>query len=526
MRIIRHVSFRSMFQAELSIGVVKYLANLGQRVALIQAERQMSMLDAHLGKAPHTVAIFSAAHDGLQQTDYEAAPTDAETWSQWATSHDIDILWLNTAPGAALSIPDTDVSLALVGPSIQEAETIAECTKRGTDILAIYLPADDIPQTELQHITALLSHPFRTSPKTITVRSKAMPVLTDNLRSNEKTLSIDETSIQKLALSLIDSDTLTESVRPAIKAALAGLLDNPDGTYAKLASLAELYPHPETLLAVMKFYRLQPRIERLPLADAIRYWRMTGDAAHPVLSDILQHALDHAPQSVPTDFAMSVASAQSTLNDTIALTVAKRLNPQNQVEAVAVLELLDPVVLQGRATANDLASYLPSLATVRGAAAAHETAREQASRFRTVPTFHIAWATALLNTADDDILRTMLVDPRYNGGVVTQNAPELAKAIANRLAPADKMKANALVDYEAFLQCIRDGHTSIQSADIVANAVNELHRLKRLDADQQLAFSRALEEASKRWAKRSYMQRLWQKLPIELDPLVPLRLRS
>ena len=199
---------------------------------------------------------------------------------------------------------------------------------------------------------------------------------------------------------------------------------------------------------------------------------------------------------------------------------------QEAIEAKTIVSVLDPLVLEGRATIETFEIYLPALAKVQGATIANSAAERQANRYRTNPAFHIAWAQAVLIDDDNDTVTALLANNSYNNMLVTQHAPDIARKLSQRLSSGTQEAVHALADYDGFLRAIREGHPTVVSPDAVAKSVVDLYRLNRLDAARQLAFADALDAASKRWAKRSFMQRLWHKLPIELDTLVPLRLRS
>jgi hypothetical protein len=470
--------------------------------------------------------LLSRDVDGSVRGTHYALPDDPTQWKAFAESQHADVLWVDGNVGPWCSVFEPDEVMVLVRPSITEMRLLASGLKRQAGIIAITCTPNEISTETFAADSANFKEILGQDAVSLQIHHSPYRQLINALHSNEDELPIDGGTIQRIVTHVIDSEALGKTLRPAIEAALSRLLDDPDGTYDELTRLAALHPHPDTLLAAMKFFRFQPRADRLPLTTAVNYWKMTGDAAHTVLGDLLLFSLEHRADDVPTDFLIAVADAQHAQNDALAIAASGHLDPQIQTEARAIVRLLDPLLLDGRATIELLAQYLPALAIASGAKAAHDVAQRHANRYRNNPAFHVAWASAALRGDDEHIIRDMLAHNAYNNMLVSQHDPQIARRLSERMTPNDPGSANALVNYDGFLLALREGHSSVSSPDSVAKAVYDLHRLNRLDGSQQLAFVAALEVAAKRWAKRSYMQRLWQKLPIELDALVPLRLRS
>ena len=526
MQTIVHVSFQSASRAELSVGIGRYLARLGQNVLIIGADTTSGLLEELLGCPSDHAAIMSRDGGGGVQITHKAISGNPKDWVEFARGHDIDTLWLDGSPGTWCRDCEPDEVLLSLRPSWTETLALSNQVDRKATLLAIDSPVLTLGADDWRSLVAPISELLGPEAPLVSLQPIGFEQRMDDLRSKQLRLAYDGTSIQRIVTHLVDSEALARALRPAIDAALSRLLDDPDGTYEELTRLAALHPHPDTLLAAMKFFRLQPRPDRLPLQTAIGYWHMTGDASHTVLGDLLRYALEHRPNDVPTDFVIAIAHDQPSLDDTLATTIASHLQVHEPTEAKTIVSVLDPLVLEGRATIETFEIYLPALAKVQGAQIANAAAERQANRYRTNPAFHIAWAQAILIDDDNDTVTALLANNSYNNMLVTQHAPDIARKLSQRLSSGTQEAVHALADYDGFLRAIREGHPTVVSPDAVAKSVVDLYRLNRLDAARQLAFADALDAASKRWAKRSFMQRLWHKLPIELDTLVPLRLRS
>jgi hypothetical protein len=124
----------------------------------------------------------------------------------------------------------------------------------------------------------------------------------------------------------------TEDVLPHISRLLDGarerMLEDPDAAEQDLEALVQLYPHPESFRALLKFYRLRRSSAQAILRAAYRLWNVENNPKDPLIVDVVEKyfvaaATSRSPDSAIISLVQAVWMANNSQNTKIGILLAR-----------------------------------------------------------------------------------------------------------------------------------------------------------------------------------------------------------
>lgn len=204
---------------------------------------------------------------------------------------------------------------------------------------------------------------------------------------------------------------------PLIEDAFRRASEDPDGVERELEALTEAYPHPESYLRLLKFYRLRRSGVTKRFVAAKRYWELSGRADEALLREVVSSIVaTPAELSSSVDFIRAVWSSREKVDSGVGIWLAKTYTRISQPEtAYSIIRTL----LDGsEATPEALVSSVQMLQELKRPTEALVAIEKHKTLLAGNDTFQVFWARLVVDDADPDSARSLLQDPAFRSSAV------------------------------------------------------------------------------------------------------------
>jgi MinD-like ATPase involved in chromosome partitioning or flagellar assembly len=392
------------------------------------------------------------------------------------------------------------------------------------DLMAVIspLPYTSKPEDEEAEVTRVrefLNEPVDAMGSSLAVekvtvlhRDPALELVEQILVGSEKEL--DESQLlldyHRLFVYLIPPSEVGKAIGTEIAEAVAQLIDSPDVAESRIEALARSCHHPEAYRALLRIYRVRnsPLLKKLDAAYG--FWKITGDAGHPLLWDSIKDYRGKGVTSPKVNYSWrgrleaveAIWRARGREDSRLAIELAdsyRRLDLGRR----AIDVLLQNASFVGTPSAAAVAD-LVHLLDLDGQ---HERASELVAQFKerlaSSPAFLEAWAKRALQSEDYEELRTVVDDPQFKLEVVEASSPALAARLS-LFKTGDEVAARQYLD-------------RVRLQDKRADELVQLCALAR-DLDRLEPFKVQLSRASRNAPMIIEGLKEWPPLP---SPLIP-----
>ena len=330
-------------------------------------------------------------------------------------------------------------------------------------------------------------------PHILTLHSDSDLQCRESLRIGSKH-TVDDSPLLRDYLRLFSQLVPKELVEPhlgkLLEAARRDMLDNPDGTQNELEAIASYCPHPESYLALLRFYRLRNADPRTLLRTAARYWELSGDTSSPLLWEIVRKHTKHIIErqsrrstSIPLDFIEAIWRAAGEDDVDVGLQLADayfagRYAPEKGVD---VLERL----LAHEAPAEDaVVGALDRLITANRRDAVAAIINRFKDVFVGSARFQAAWVRSLVEQGDAENARCLLESKGFRPAKLQADNPLLYARFLRLTGQHDELDAAMK---NALMQTISTGRESgFMSSDVIEIARFFVELGKKDELEQQL----------------------------------------
>lgn len=205
---------------------------------------------------------------------------------------------------------------------------------------------------------------------------------------------------------IIPKELVEPRLGKLIVSAQRDMVENPSRVQQELEALAIYSPHPESYLALLKFYRLRNAASKVMLNTAARYWELARDASNPVLWEVVrehfkfrQELASRERDDAPLDFVEAVWDHAGGDNVEIGLQLADAYaaHPYTRNKSVELLQRLVANSSADEGAVVGAIDRLTRLEEVRTATSLVETFSQQHGGSAA---FQAAWARLLIATGD------------------------------------------------------------------------------------------------------------------------------
>jgi MinD-like ATPase involved in chromosome partitioning or flagellar assembly len=315
--------------------------------------------------------------------------------------------------------------------------------------------------------------------------------------------TVDESPLLRDYLRLFAQIIPREGVEPhldrLIAAAMKDMLEKPDRVQADLEALATYCPHPESYLALLKFYRLRKAPAAKVLQTAVRYWELSRRSDDPLLRDIVwEHfkpELGRREERSPSvaDFVQAVWESSGHGSAEVGLRLVDELLRVRRTDRA--VEVVRKLLETARTNAALVVDCLNRLIDAEQLEPARLLVEQWSPTLADDPDFQCAWASLIVRQRDAAAAQKLLERKDFRPASVLAKRPhvyvrllmlagrrgEVDAALQNlldqSLASGDEQRiveAGRLYDeagrYEAFAQRIKKSLPSSRAERMLAMA--------------------------------------------------------
>ncbi len=233
----------------------------------------------------------------------------------------------------------------------------------------------------------------------------------------------------KLFGRIIPKEVAESYVNPLIEDALKRATEEPDEVEREIEALTEAYPHPESYLRLLKFYRLRRADIEKRVAAARRYWQLSGRADDDLLWEVVSSA---AYRSLGDDAWFTLVYQVWMRRAKVDSGIGRWLVANPQIDKETKYAIARRLADNPQVTPEDIAAAVDTFQRLGRSKAAWALVEKHKLSAEANRDFLIAWARLVLEEGSESAALALLGDRDFHPATVLRADPDLWMSLQAR----------------------------------------------------------------------------------------------